>query len=106
MGESSLCWFCEATNFEYYGLEETIGSKFKEYKVIAHISEQIDYENSHKFNESTINTFNIIAEKMDNCEIYVLINDDSGHNDILYLPILDSWKGNFFMILRKTEIGK
>jgi len=94
IGQSNVWWFRQVEDFEYYGIEK-VKSKFKDYKVICHISEQMDYEKPYKFNRSTKATFNKIAREMGVNEVYVMIHDSTDDN-ILYLPILDTWQGNFY----------
>lgn len=100
----SVTYFKIPENWDYFGIED-IDTIFKDYKIIAKISEKMDYENPEKFAKSTIEGFKFISSEMGENDIYVLIYDDSSSEEILYLPILNNWKGNFYDKAKRRDIN-
>jgi hypothetical protein len=102
MDHTDIWWFKQPENWDYYGIED-IDIKFKDYKIVAHISEQMDYDNPHKFNKNTKSCFKKISDEMGENEIYTLIYDESSNEEIIYLPILNTWRGCFYETSKQRD---
>ena len=99
---SDIWWHIPTQNWEYFGID--VDYRFKDFKIIAHITDDMDYDNPEVFQEESIKCFNIIKEKLDKNSIYVTIYDDSSSRDcLIYLPILDDWKGNLYDVQKQRD---
>lgn len=77
----------------YYGIEN-LKKKYKKYKIIADIHEQIDYNNPNSFTKDTIDTFEFISKLLGSNNLYVAVHSSSEDKLIKVKNIFNNWKGN------------